>query len=220
MNNIIYRITAVVLGYAFGLFQTGYIYGKLHKVDIRDHGSGNAGTTNAMRVLGKKAGIITFLGDALKALFAGIVMRLLCAYAFNITDEAYVFLLVLYTGFGVILGHNFPFYMGFKGGKGIAASGGAVTALLDWKLFVLEIATFATVAIVSKYVSLASICMMTGFFVEIVLFGSLKLLPVQGHFIEIIIISFCISALAVIRHKGNIERLSNGTERKILQKKQ
>ena len=160
---VIYRIICVVIGYLFGIFQTGYIYGRLNNVDIRDFGSGNAGTTNAMRVLGKKAGIITYVGDMLKALLAGLFIRGLFGVALD-CSEVEVFVLVIYTGVGVILGHNYPFYMGFKGGKGIAASSGVVFSLFDLKLSVLAVSTFAVIALISKYVSLASMCMMVGFY--------------------------------------------------------
>lgn len=219
MNSIICRILGVIIGYVFGLFQTGYIYGKIKNVDIRNYGSGNAGTTNAMRVLGKKAGIITYIGDTLKAILAGVAMRIICYYAFSIHEDSFIFLIVLYTGLGVVLGHNFPFYMGFKGGKGIAASSGVILALADWKLIILGFCTFTIIALISKYVSLASIIMMTGFFVEMLIFGIFKLIPVDGHFPEILIITFIISCLAVFRHKANIVRLINGTERKIGHKK-
>ena len=120
METIVQRLICLVIGYAFGLFQTGYIYGKLHGIDIRKEGSGNAGTTNALRVLGKKAGIITYIGDMVKAVLAAMVVRLI----FGQSHADIIMVLVLYSGFGVILGHNFPFYLGFKGGKGIAASYG------------------------------------------------------------------------------------------------
>ena len=120
MNTILLRGICLVVGYLFGMIQTAYIYGRLHGIDIREHGSGNAGTTNTLRVLGKKAGLVVFLGDLAKTIIpvltVGFIIR---AYLPDYTD--YVFLLRLYTGFGAILGHNFPFYLGFKGGKGIAA---------------------------------------------------------------------------------------------------
>ena len=219
---VIYRIICVVIGYLFGIFQTGYIYGKLNNVDIRDFGSGNAGTTNAMRVLGKKAGIITYVGDMLKALLAGLFIRGLFGVALD-CSEVEVFVLVIYTGVGVILGHNYPFYMGFKGGKGIAASSGVVFSLFDLKLSVLAVSTFAVIALISKYVSLASMCMMVGFFVEFVVFTELDMLkPIAGseYTIETYILVLFMAALAVFKHRSNIVRLLNGTERKILQKKE
>lgn len=107
------RIICLVIGYVFGLFQTAFIYGKAHGIDIRQHGSGNAGTTNALRVLGKKAGLIVFLGDVLKTVLAMVICRLL----FRNSAPQMLPLLSLYAGAGAILGHNFPFYMKFKGGK-------------------------------------------------------------------------------------------------------
>lgn len=217
------RIICIVIGYIFGLFQTGYIYGKLNHVDIRDYGSGNAGTTNAMRVLGKKAGIITYLGDCFKAVAASLVI---CAI-FRNESSVFLFTLKLYGGLGVVLGHNFPFYMGFKGGKGIAASSGVILGLWDFKLTVIALITFAIVTIVSKYVSLGSLMMMAGFFVEFVVFNELNMLGLHGnmHFggknrIEMYLVVFVIVALAFVKHRTNIERLINGNERKIGQKKE
>ena len=119
------RLICVAIGYVFGLFQTSYIYGKMHGIDIRTQGSGNAGTTNALRVLGKKAGAITFLGDALKCVAAVLLVQAL----FGASHGDIRPLLAIYAGAGVVLGHNFPFYLGFKGGKGIAASAGMMLAL-------------------------------------------------------------------------------------------
>lgn len=219
---IIYRIICVVIGYLFGIFQTGYIYGRLNNVDIRNFGSGNAGTTNAMRVLGRKAGIITYIGDMLKALLAGLFVRAIFGLALDLSSVE-VFILVIYTGVGVILGHNYPFYMGFKGGKGIAASSGVVFSLLDLKLSVLAVCTFAVIALISKYVSLASMCMMIGFLGEFIAFTELDMLkPIAGseYRVEAYILVFFMAALAVFKHRSNIVRLINGTERKILQKKE
>ena len=116
------RILCLVVGYLFGLFQTAYFYGKLHGIDIREHGSGNAGTTNTLRVLGTKAGVIVLVGDILKCMIA----IFLCRYVFSASHPDMVYLLQMYTAAGVILGHNFPFYMHFKGGKGIAATAGLI----------------------------------------------------------------------------------------------
>lgn len=217
------RVICIVIGYVFGLFQTGYIYGKLNHVDIREFGSGNAGTTNAMRVLGKKAGIITYIGDTFKAVFAGLLIRFL----FKDSSTDILFLLLMYTGMGVVLGHNFPFYMGFKGGKGIAASSGVILALFDIRLILLALVTFTLVTVITKYVSFGSICMMAGFFIELILFGQTKLLSDFGmiqdmafsHRIEAYVIGFCFSGLAILKHRANIVRLLSGTERKIGDKK-
>ena len=118
------RILCLAIGYVFGLFQTAYIYGKMHGIDIRQHGSGNAGTTNTLRVLGTKAGLIVFAGDVLKCVCAIVA----CSLLFGKNHPDMIYLLKLYAAAGAILGHNFPFYLGFKGGKGIAATAGLILA--------------------------------------------------------------------------------------------
>ena len=118
------RLICLAIGYAFGLIQTGYLYGKSQNVDIRKMGSGNAGATNALRTLGWKAGAITFFGDAFKCIFAII----LTCVIFRNSQRDILMVLSMYTGMGAVLGHNYPFYMHFKGGKGIATSLG----ILHW----------------------------------------------------------------------------------------
>ena len=118
------RIAAVLIGYFLGIFQTGYLYGKYKGIDIRSQGSGNAGATNTLRVLGYKAGLITFAGDLLKAILAVVIVHVLFGAYFP--QELHV--LKLYAGFGAVLGHNFPFFLKFKGGKGIACTSGMILA--------------------------------------------------------------------------------------------
>ncbi len=213
METIVQRIICLVIGYVFGLFQTGYIYGKLHGIDIRKEGSGNAGTTNALRVLGKKAGVITYAGDMLKAVLAAAVVRLI----FGESHKDIIMVLVLYCGLGVILGHNFPFYLGFKGGKGIAASSGVIIAIGYWPLILLGFCTFMTLTIVSRYVSLGSLVMMTGFLIEFIIFGIKGMVPglYPAELVEAIIIVAVITILAFWRHRANIGRLIHGNERKL-----
>ena len=214
------KIICIVIGYIFGLFQTGFIIGKMHNIDIREFGSGNSGTTNAMRTLGKKYGFMTFFGDALKAVFAVGVTYLLFRNSCNDSLIA----IALYTGLGTILGHNFPFYMNFKGGKGIAASAGLIFALafFDWKFLALGFCTFFIALIITKYVSFSSLCLMTGFLIEFIIWGQLGMvhnLESQDKVEAYILVGF-LTALSYIRHKENIKRLINGTERKIGQKKE
>ena len=107
------RLVCLLIGYIFGLFQTGYFYGKTQGVDIRKMGSGNAGSTNALRTMGIKAGMITLLGDCFKCVIAVLVVRGI----YGQSHADILPLLSLYTGFGAVLGHNFPFYLKFKGGN-------------------------------------------------------------------------------------------------------
>ncbi len=217
---ILQKVLCIIIGYVFGLFQTGFIIGKMNHIDIRDYGSGNSGTTNAMRTLGKKSGFLTFFGDALKAVFAIGVTYII----FHNICENHMFVIALYTGLGVILGHNFPFYMNFKGGKGIATSAGVIFALMfyDWKFIVLGALTFFIALILTKYVSFSSLCLMTGFFVEMIVWGQLNMVHNlhSDDKIEVYILTGIMMVLSYIRHKENIKRLINGTERKIGQKKE
>lgn len=205
------RIICILIGYVFGLFQTGYIYGRLNHIDIRQYGSGNAGTTNALRVLGKKAGIITYLGDAIKAILAGVVVRLI----FEESHADMLTLLVVYTGLGVVFGHNYPFYLGFKGGKGIAATSGMLVAI-DWRLALCCAVIFLVVVLISRYVSLSSLCMMTGFTILLIIGGQTGQYGMSApHLYELYIVGAVMTVQAFVKHKANIGRLLKGTENKL-----
>ena len=210
------RIACLLIGYGFGLFQTSYFYGKLQGVDIRTMGSGNAGTTNALRSLGAKAGLITLAGDVCKCIIAVLLVSLL----FGRSHADILPLLKVYTAFGVIIGHDFPFYMSFRGGKGIAATGGMILAFGDLRLIVLCIGLFIALFFITHYVSLASLSLTTAFFV------SMLLLSVRGHFAmtagqtaEMMILLGIITVMAYVQHRGNIDRLVHGCERKTYLKK-
>lgn len=217
---ILTRILSIIIGYVFGLFQTGFIIGKINHIDIRDYGSGNSGTTNTMRTLGKKSGFITFFGDALKAVFALIFTYVL----FSGNYESHMFIISLYTGIGVILGHNFPFYMNFKGGKGIATSAGIIftIAYYDWKFVVMGFCIFFITLYISKYVSLSSLFLMSTFLIEMIVWGQLGMVHNlnPSDKVETYILVTIMTGLSFIRHKDNIKRLIDGTERKIGQNKE
>ncbi len=196
-------LICLAVGYGFGCFSTSYVIGKINSIDIRNYGSGNAGTTNALRTLGWKAGFLTFLGDAIKAIVAVLLIR------FIIQDQAYGQLLLLYVGLGVVLGHNFPVWLHFRGGKGIAATGGVMLAF-DWRLGLAALAVFLIVVILTRYVSLGSLMISLLFPVWIVL-----LYPGNIH---MLIVSVIFTVSAFIKHRTNIKRLINGTENKLGQK--
>ena len=121
------RVICLIIGYFVGaIIQTGFWIGKFNHIDIRNYGSGNAGTTNTMRTLGKKAGFLTYFMDAFKSCLVAIIIH----FVYGSNSGVSEMLLILYGGFGVVLGHNFPFYLGFKGGKGIAATSGMVISLI------------------------------------------------------------------------------------------
>lgn len=194
----------LIVGYVFGCFSTGYLIGKINKIDIRNFGSGNAGTTNAMRTLGVKAGILTFIGDALKAIIPLLIIRF---YIFS--DSDFILLFILYTGLGVVLGHNFPFWLKFKGGKGIAVTGGVMLAF-DWRLGLVAFVLFMTLTLITKYVSVGSMVMSLLFPIWIII-----MYPGNVH---MLLLSFGYTILALVKHRTNMIRLMNGTENKIGQK--
>lgn len=204
------RIVCLLIGYCFGIFQTAFIYGKLHGIDIREKGSGNSGTTNALRVLGKKAGIIVFLGDALKAVFAMVLVHVLFQDKYPDMEA----LLRIYAGAGVVLGHNFPFYMGFKGGKGIAATGG-ISLGMAWQCCLAVAITFFSIFFATHYVSLGSLCMYVVFVIALVVMGQTGCFGMsQACLTEMYVIAVLLMIMAFVRHRGNIERLVHGNERK------
>lgn len=202
------RLICVAIGYLFGLFQTGYIYGMINHVDIRKHGSGNAGTTNALRTLGWKAGAITFIGDCLKCVLAVLLVRFIFA------DSSRIELLAIYAGLGAVLGHNFPFYLNFKGGKGIASTVGLVLAV-NPVMFLIVAIVFIAIVWFTQYVSLGSIVIMVLFVIQVVIYGQMDGFSLTGgELYEFYAIAIVLAALAIWRHRANIKRLATGTENK------
>ena len=203
------RVFCLVFGYVFGLFQTGYLYGRMNHIDIRNYGSGNSGTTNALRVLGKKAGLIVFIGDFFKMVLACLLVRIFLKGDPN-TD-----LYVLYTGLGVVMGHNFPFYLGFKGGKGIASMAGLLVSM-DWRVTLVCAAVFLGTVIITRYVSLGSIFVVILFFIQMVLYESMGAYQVApGSRLEFYALAGVLTGMAIWRHRANIRRLLAGTENKL-----
>jgi len=209
------RVICLGIGYLFGIFQTAYIYGRIKGIDIREHGSGNAGTTNALRVLGKKAGLIVFLGDVAKTVLAVLLARLLFGRKYGDMLP----LLGMYAEAGAILGHNFPVQLGFKGGKGIACTAGLVVTLGPI-VTVLEASTFLLSVFLTRYVSIGSILVVIELVINLVVLGQTGYYGMsQAHLNEFYIICAVLSCMAVYRHRANIRRLINGTESKVFQKK-
>jgi len=201
----LFRLACLLIGYAFGCIQSAYIVGKVTKnLDVREHGSGNAGTSNVIRVIGKRAGIAVFVIDVLKAIAAYMV----CALLFNGGGsfiEGASLLPGLYAGLGVILGHNFPFFLKFKGGKGIASMLGVMLAL-DWRAALPAYAIGFIILMATRYMSLTSLSMALLF---------LPLLLFFNHRPETLLIAVVMASMAFFLHRGNIQRLLSGTERKL-----
>ncbi|SFA77818.1 acyl-phosphate glycerol-3-phosphate acyltransferase [Acetitomaculum ruminis DSM 5522] len=205
------RLICLGIGYVLGLFQTSYIYGKIHNTDIREHGSGNAGTTNALRTFGVKAGLLTFLGDFAKAILAALLVSLI----FKNLGYSYVRVLEMYAGLGAVLGHVFPFYLHFKGGKGVASTAGLMI-IIDTKITLLMMLTFIIISLTTKYVSLASLTATILLTIVVTIAGFNGYLDVSNEYLyEIIAITVILMLIIIFKHRGNIKKLLNGTENKL-----
>jgi glycerol-3-phosphate acyltransferase PlsY len=200
-----YRLVAWVIGYLFGGVQSAILYGKLKGIDIKKHGSGNAGATNTLRVLGKKAGLIVFLCDFFKTVLAIIITTALYR------DNALI--VGLYTGIGAILGHSYPIFFRFKGGKGIAVSVGMLFAL-DFKIGCIAGIIFIITCAITKIVSISSLMMTASIPILIGIFNYH-----QTYRAEAIVLGCIAFGITLFRHRENIKRLINGTEAKITSKK-
>ncbi len=204
------RIICVLIGYVFGLFQTAYIYGRLHGIDIRNYGSGNAGTTNTLRVFGTKAGLLVLVGDIMKCILAVVLV----SYLFGNSHPDMVYLLKMYAAMGAIIGHNFPFYLKFKGGKGIAATAGLILSFHPY-LIPVGVILFFGVFFTTHYVSLGSLLVYLGFMVELVILGQNGVFGMtQAYLNELYVLAGFLTIMAYYKHRENIKRLLSGTERK------
>ena len=187
----------IIISYLIGCFSSAYFIGKITKnIDIRGYGSGNAGTTNAMRVMGKKLGIVTFVLDVFKGILAVYLGRLLLGDTGGLVG-----------GFFAVMGHNWPIFLGFKGGKGVATSLG-ILLTIHWPSTIIAVILGVIVALISRYVSLGSMCFLSSF---PIVYG----LVTKNFDKGIFILSLLLAILAIIRHKSNIQRLMAGNENKL-----
>ena len=194
----------IITAYLLGNISTSYIVAKrLAGVDIRTQGSGNAGSTNVLRTLGKKAGALTFIGDVLKGLIAVLIARFI-AYGVNLDDTTCAYIAVV----AVVLGHNYPVFLGFKGGKGVATSLGSMLGM-NPLVALLCLGFFIIIVAITKYVSLGSILGI----------GLSPIIMMINHNTKGVLVTLFLAISVAITHKENIKRLLNGTERKLGQKK-
>ena len=208
--NIIYFILAAVVGYLIGSVNLSIILSKGKGKDIREMGSGNAGTTNTLRTMGKGAAAMVLVFDVLKGCLVPLVLIVLGPkdimpiYVSTCRSMAYIY------AFFAVVGHCFPLYYGFKGGKGIATAAGALLVISP-AATVIALVEFVLLMVLFRYVSLSSIVAV----MNIVVFTAL-LYPGEARLIAI---TLAIAILAIYKHKGNIVRLRDGEESTMFYKK-
>ena len=197
-------IIIIIIAYLLGNISTSYIVAKrLAGVDIRTQGSGNAGSTNVLRTFGKKAGAMTFAGDLVKGVIAVLVARLIADFTgLDVVTAGYIAVV------GVVCGHNWPILLGFRGGKGVATSFGAMIAVNPIIALICFVAFLFIVAI-TKYVSLGSILGIS--------ISPIVMILVQNK--KGMLVTLLLTASVIYTHRENIKRLLNGSERKIGQEK-
>lgn len=190
-------IIIALLSYLIGCFSSAYFVGKVFKrIDIRAHGSGNVGSTNAMRVMGKKLGILTFLLDFSKGIIAVLIGYWILGFNGGLIASIFV-----------VIGHDWPVFIGFRGGKGVATTLSAL-AILNFPTALIAIIIGVVVAIISKYVSLGSLVFLS-------LIPIISTLLTKAFNKQLFITTIILALIGIYRHKENIKRIIKGTENKI-----
>lgn len=200
-------IISAVLSYLLGSVNTSiFVSGIFGEGDIRKKGSGNAGATNTLRVLGAKAALLVVLGDALKGVLAVLLSSFITKKFLGITDGGYS---IYIASVMVVIGHVYPLYFGFKGGKGIMTAI-AVVFVLDYHIALILVAIFVCLIICFNYVSLAS-CICAFFYPVLVI-------CIHNGNTAFFVSAVIVAVIAIYKHHTNISRLLNGTESKLFKK--
>ncbi|HEV2096389.1 MAG TPA: glycerol-3-phosphate 1-O-acyltransferase PlsY [Chthoniobacterales bacterium] len=202
---------ALLIGYLFGSFPTGYLAGLLAGVDIRKQGSGNIGATNVLRVVGKKYGYAVFLADVLKG-FAAVNLAHFIATRIAASAQHPIYFATI-AAVGCIVGHAFPVWLRFKGGKGVATSAGAMFGLMPVAATIVLV-IWILVFEVTRYVSVASVVAAAGLPVAVAILIRVGLM----HDPFLVYITALLALLVVWRHRSNFARLRAGTEQRFTRK--
>ena len=210
--NIIISIIIAIIAYLLGSISFSVIISKkMAGFDVRQKGSGNAGSTNVLRTVGKKAGALTLIGDCLKGIIAILVAEIIGKI---LGDKVDIALLVQIAGIFVIIGHTFPIFFGFKGGKGVATALG-VLIMINWNIGLVCLIFALILMLLTKIVSLGSIATAI-LFPILVAFMPSTAYPADGNYLVFAII---IAVIVIFNHRANVKRLLNGTENRLDLKK-
>ncbi len=221
-------IIVAVISYLLGSLSFSIIFTRVfeHNTDIRTLGSGNAGATNVLRSVGPKAALFTFIFDFAKGAASVLIGRAIFQYFCSGLSASPLVLeqAARYGGYiaGIVcvIGHIFPLYFGFKGGKGVLTSA-AMIALVDWRVFIIVISIFIVMLIVTKIVSLSSMVAaasfpVTNFFLTYFLdYRGGNSAVTLSYVLATTAIALVLAVILIVKHKSNIERIKNGTEKKI-----
>jgi glycerol-3-phosphate acyltransferase PlsY len=203
--DILKVFAALGAGYLLGSLNTAVIVGRVYGKDIGSHGSKSAGLTNALRVLGRSAAALVLAGDIAKGVIACLLGLQFGVYVES--GEARESVSLLAAGAGAVLGHNWPLYFGFRGGKG-ALTAAAVMFVFNWLMALISVGVFVAIIVVTRYVSLGTICA-TVFFVAI------SFLPFFGTTVYFQLFAVLLASIIVLKHRENIRRLASGSENKL-----
>jgi acyl phosphate:glycerol-3-phosphate acyltransferase len=205
MTDILKILAALASGYLLGSINTAVVVGKIYGKDVSNLGSKSAGLTNALRVLGKSAAVCVLAGDILKGVAACYIGLRLGVYVHSGAASDCISLLA--AGAGVVIGHNWPVYFGFKGGKG-ALTATSVMFMVDWRMTLISLGAFVTIVALTRYVSLGTIS-------ATLLFATISFLPVFGNTFYFDIFACLMALMIIFKHRENVRRLVSGTENKL-----
>lgn len=229
MTIFVVRLVAIaVIAYLLGSVNTSIIVGRLYGIDIRKEGSGNAGLTNTLRTLGKRAALVVLVGDILKGVISIMIAKIMApvlTMAIPIGEEIIMHpvvkteLAMQVAGIAVILGHIFPVFYGFKGGKGVLTSI-VVILMTQWQVGLACMGLFLVIVLLTRYVSLGSI--LAAFACPFFLIAFEQYIPVEvmSNVFSWILFDVILASIIIVKHRGNLVRLFKNTERKIFEKKE
>lgn len=203
MIDFLLIFAALASGYFLGSLNSAVIVGKLYGKDVRSHGSKSAGLTNTLRVLGKPAAAFVLAGDIFKGIVACMIGLRIGVYS----GEALAGITLLAAGAGAVMGHNWPLYFGFKGGKGMLTAA-AVMFIVSWHMTLISLGFFVIVVALTRYVSLGTIT--TALF-----FVTISFMPVFENTIHFNIFASLMAFVIIFKHWENVQRLFAGTENRL-----